>query len=82
MQSDPAHEPGSPEGMTSRDVNDRSELARYISGTHVFPADREALMKQAQAENAPDTVLALLRAIPDRTYDNLQDVAEQLGLTS
>ncbi|WP_062431690.1 DUF2795 domain-containing protein [Herbidospora daliensis] len=63
-------------------MNDRSELARYISGTHVFPADREALMKQAQAENAPDTVLALLRAIPDRTYDNLQDVAEQLGLTS
>ncbi|WP_063909893.1 DUF2795 domain-containing protein [Herbidospora yilanensis] len=79
MQFDPAHEPGSPEGMTSREVNGRSELAKWISGTHVFPADRAALLKQAQSEGAPDIVLALVRSIPDRTYENLQDVVDELG---
>lgn len=82
MQSDPVHEPGSPEGMSAHEVNSRSELAKWISGTHVFPADRDALLKQAQSEGAPEVVLALLRSVPDRSYDNLQDVADELGLTS
>jgi len=67
--------------MTSREVNSRSELAKWISGTHVFPADRDSLLKQAQSEGAPEGVLALIQSIPDRTYENMQDVADQLGLT-
>ncbi|TKK88379.1 DUF2795 domain-containing protein [Herbidospora galbida] len=81
MQPDAAHEPGSPEGMTSGEVDSRSELAKWISGTHVFPADRAALLKQAQSEGAPDVVLAVIRSIPDRRYENLQEVADQLGMT-
>ncbi|WP_285586374.1 DUF2795 domain-containing protein [Herbidospora sp. NBRC 101105] len=65
--------------MTSREVDSRSELAKWISGTHVFPADRAALLKQAQSEGAPDEVLDLVRSIPDRTYENLQDVVDELG---
>ncbi|NAS22103.1 DUF2795 domain-containing protein [Herbidospora sp. NEAU-GS84] len=65
--------------MTSREVDSRSELAKWISGTHVFPADRAALLKQAQSEGAPDEVLDLVGSIPDRTYENLQDVVDELG---
>lgn len=66
--------------MTPREVNGRSELAGWISGTHVFPADRDELLERARSQSAPDGVLATLRSLPDRSYENMEDVAEQLGL--
>lgn len=77
---DPAHQPGSPEGMSAREVDDRSELARSISGTHAFPADRDALLRRARAASAPDEVISALESLPDRTFENMEDVAEELGL--
>ncbi|SDR15357.1 DUF2795 domain-containing protein [Thermostaphylospora chromogena] len=75
----PAHEPGSPEGMSSEDVDLRSAVARWISGTHAFPADRRTLVERAQERFAPDLVLSALRALPDRTYRNVEDIADELG---
>ncbi|GAA2688799.1 DUF2795 domain-containing protein [Nonomuraea recticatena] len=79
--ADPQHEPGSPEGMSSRQVDGRSELSRWISGTHAFPADRDTLLERARSQSAPDGVLAAIRSLPDRVYDNMEAVAEQLGLS-
>ncbi|MEN3534196.1 DUF2795 domain-containing protein [Microbispora sp. ZYX-F-249] len=74
------HEPGSPEGMTKQEVDSRSDLARWISGTHVFPAGREDLLARATSESAPDGVLSALRSLPDRTFANIEDVARELGV--
>lgn len=75
-----AHQPGSPEGLSAQEVDSRSDLARWISGTHVFPADRETLLKRARSQSAPDEVLSVIRSLPDRTYENMEGVAQALGL--
>ncbi|WP_344979889.1 DUF2795 domain-containing protein [Streptosporangium fragile] len=75
----PAHEPGSPEGMSPEDVDRRSNLARWISGVHAFPADRATLLARAESQSAPDPVLSAVRSLPDRTFENMEDVAEALG---
>ncbi|MEU1732313.1 DUF2795 domain-containing protein [Streptosporangium sp. NPDC020145] len=75
----PGHEPGSPEEMTPQEVDSRSVLARWISGTHAFPADRATLLARAEAQSAPDPVLSALRALPDRTFANVEEIAETLG---
>ncbi|OPG06090.1 DUF2795 domain-containing protein [Microbispora sp. GKU 823] len=74
------HEPGSPEGLSRQEVDSRSDLARWISGTHVFPASRQDLLARAESESAPDGVLSALRALPDRTFANVEDVAREFGL--
>ncbi|MBB2910971.1 hypothetical protein FHS43_002236 [Streptosporangium becharense] len=75
----PAHEPGSPEGMSPEDVDRRSNLARWISGVHAFPADRATLIARAEEQSAPDPVLSAVRSLPDRTFENMEDVADALG---
>ncbi|MEW9552467.1 DUF2795 domain-containing protein [Nonomuraea sp. NPDC050783] len=73
-------EPGSPEGMSAREVDQRSDLARWVSGVHAFPADRAALLERARSQSAPEGVLSALRSLPDRTFDNLEDIAQELGI--
>lgn len=75
-----AQEPGSPEGMTAEEVDSRSNLARWVSGVHAFPADKKELVERAQEQFAPDAVLSALRSLPDRSYENMNEVAEQLGI--
>jgi hypothetical protein len=74
-------EPGSPEGMSRQQVESRSELARWISGVHAFPAERAELLERAQSQSAPEPVLAAIRSLPDRTFDNVEDIAKELGLS-
>lgn len=74
------HTPGSPEGMSPADVDSRSDLAKWISGVHAFPAGRAALLSRARSRHAPDPVLAALRSLPDRDYANTEDVARELGI--
>ena len=74
------HEPRSPEGMRPEDVEDRSDLAKWISGVHAFPADRATLLARAESRLAPEPVLAAIRSLPDRGYANTQDVARELGI--
>ncbi|MER5626236.1 DUF2795 domain-containing protein [Streptosporangium sp. NPDC002544] len=80
LGTDRAHQPGSPEGLSAQEMDSRSDLATWISGTHAFPADRETLLERARAQSAPDEVLSAIRSLPDRTYENMEGVAQELGL--
>lgn len=77
--SDP-HQPGTPSGTDPADIERRAALAEVL-GKEVWPADRDALLAKAEEADAPDTVLAQLRRLPDgRQFENVQDIAEALGL--
>jgi uncharacterized protein DUF2795 len=71
-------------GTGSLDLDDaeaRSDIARFIDPS-TFPADREGLLDNAEANNAPPTVLERLQALPaGRTYQALPDVWSALGGT-
>jgi hypothetical protein len=63
------------------DAEARADIARFLTPS-AFPADREALLADAQGNNAPEAVLERLRALPEgRTYENVQDVWGTLGGT-
>ena len=65
---------GVPDGMTEEDVEARSELATYL-GKSVYPAVSAVLIETAEGNDAPDSVIARLRALPaGREYVNVQDV--------
>jgi hypothetical protein len=77
--SDP-HQPGTPSGTDPADIERRAALAEVL-GKEVWPADRDALVAKAEAVDAPDGVLGQLRRLPEgRQFENVQDVAEALGL--
>ena len=64
---------GVPDGMTEQDVERRSELAGFLG--RVWPATGAQLVDIAAGNEAPDSVLGTLRALPPgRVFDNLQDV--------
>ena len=63
------------------DAETRADIARFLAPS-VFPADREALLADAEGNHATDEVLERLRALPaGRAYENLQDVWSALGGT-
>jgi Protein of unknown function (DUF2795) len=63
------------------DAGARSDIARFIDPS-TFPADREGLLANAEANNAPPAVAERLQALPgDRTYQGLPDVWSALGGT-
>ena len=69
---------GVPEGMTERDVEERSEIASYL-GKEVWPANRLTLLETAAGRNAPETVLNRLRELPDGpAFANLREVWAKL----
>ena len=77
--SDP-HQSATPAGTDPGDIERRAALAEAL-GKEVWPADRNALVAKAEESTAPDPVLAQLRRLPEgRTFENVQDVAEALGL--
>ena len=71
-------------GTGSLDLDDaeaRSDIARFLDPS-AFPADREGLLANAEANNAPEAVLGRLQALPGgTTYDALPDVWAALGGT-
>jgi hypothetical protein len=52
-----------PPGMSLTDVEERSELGRWL-GRAVFPADRDEVMDHLRHVNAPDHVVDELRLAP------------------
>jgi hypothetical protein len=63
------------------DAETRADIARFLTPS-VFPADREALLADAEANRAPEEVTERLRALPaGRAYENVQDVWSTLGGT-
>jgi hypothetical protein len=74
------HQPATPPGTDERDIERRTALSEVL-GKEVWPADRDTLLAKAQEGNATDSVLHQLRELPDgRQFENVQDVAQALGL--
>ena len=70
---------GTPEGMTTEDVEERSRLAQYLVGAR-YPATAAALRDLAAANHAPDVVREVLDRLPyDRDYANVNDVWTAAG---
>jgi hypothetical protein len=65
--------------MSSRDVEERSRLGRFITMT-ALPGDREALVANALANAAPDDLVTALRGLPpDTVYQTVSEVWAALG---
>ena len=63
------------------DAETRADIARFLHPS-TFPADREALLADAEANHAPADVLERLQALPaGRAYENVQAVWSALGGT-
>jgi Protein of unknown function (DUF2795) len=63
------------------DAEARADIARFLDPS-AFPADREALLANAEGNQAPAEVLERLQALPGgRAYENVQDVWATLGGT-
>ena len=74
------HTPATSPGTDQRDIERRSAIAQAL-GKDVWPADRNTLIGKAEEGSAPDAVLAQLRRLPaDRTFTNVQEVAQELGI--
>jgi hypothetical protein len=57
----------------------RRELSRHLR-LGVFPAERDALVAEAQANEAPDQVLEWLREVPPgRRFETVYEVWDALG---
>lgn len=72
---------GTPPGMTPRDVEERSEVARYLAGLRK-PTRPAELAQRAAESGAPDNVVNALRNLPDQEYSRITEVAEALGLSN
>ncbi len=71
--------PGTPSGLTSEDVDGRTELGKYLP-YRTFPADKARLLATAAEQDAPDTVMGELGRLPASTsYENVAEVWEALG---
>jgi hypothetical protein len=83
-EDQPTPQPRLTEATASLDLDDaeaRSDIARYLDPA-AFPADRDGLVANAEANNAPEVVLERLLALPaGRTYERLPDVWAALGGT-
>ncbi|MDK3255852.1 DUF2795 domain-containing protein [Blastococcus capsensis] len=74
------HQPATPPGTSAGDIERRAAIAEAL-GKEVWPADRDQLVARAQEGPAADRVLADLRRLPaDQQFENVQEVAEALGL--
>jgi hypothetical protein len=70
---------GAPAGMTAEEVEQRSELGRFLPMSN-WPADAARLRTAARERQAPDGVLALLDRLPeDRSYRTVAEVWAALG---
>lgn len=64
--------------LDDADAERRSALARSIEPS-VFPARPAELEASAAGNFAEDGIIRALQALPDRVYDNVQDVWSTLG---
>ena len=63
------------------DAETRADIARFLNPSS-FPADREALLADAEANHAPAGVTERLEALPaGRSFENVQDIWSALGGT-
>jgi hypothetical protein len=72
--------PGVPPGMTPREVEERSLLARYL-GPAAFPGSKSELVAKLRENHAPDRFISRIDGLPaNKMFANVREVAEGLGL--
>ncbi|NJP32508.1 DUF2795 domain-containing protein [Micromonospora thermarum] len=70
---------GAPKGMSSRDVEDRSRLGRFITMS-ALPGDRATLIANARDNDAPDDIITALEGLPEGIrYQTVSEVWAALG---
>jgi hypothetical protein len=70
-----------PGGPDPDEVAERSDISRHLR-LSIFPADRDALLHEAQENNAPDNVLRDLRRLPpDISFGTVHEVWAALSGT-
>lgn len=69
---------GTPPGMTVRDVEERSAMARALAGVR-YPASSATLADHAAAHGAPDDAVAALKELPEGPYHGFAEVSAALG---
>lgn len=57
---------------------DPTDVQRALVGLD-YPAAKEAIVRHAETEGAPDRILRQLRDIPPRTYDDPTSVMEEFA---
>ena len=76
------HQPATSPGTNHGDIERRAALAESL-GKEVWPADRDQLIAKAQEGTAPDRVMSDLQRLPaGRQFENIQEVAQALGLAT
>jgi hypothetical protein len=66
------------QGIDYGDVRTREQIGQAIADAS-FPASRSDLLRQAEESDAVDWVVAALRGLPDRQFENVEAVWEALG---
>lgn len=64
--------------LDDADADRRSELARFLDPS-LFPARPSQLEESAAGHFAGDSLIRALQALPDRVYENVQDVWSTMG---
>jgi len=65
-------------GRGNPDKASPSAVEHYIKGIH-FPCDKNALIQQAQGNNAPDDVMSVLNRFEEKQYTSAVDIAKEVG---
>ncbi|MFW3616010.1 DUF2795 domain-containing protein [Billgrantia antri] len=55
-----------------------ANITHHLQGVD-FPAQREDLVTQAQANGAEDDVLEVIRRLPEQKYESMADVTKGVG---
>lgn len=53
-------------------------IDRYIKGLH-FPASKRDLLSQAKKNSAPDDVMKVLGKFSEHDYNNVTEIAKEIG---
>jgi hypothetical protein len=71
---------GVPSGMTPREVEERSLLARHL-GKSIYPATRADIVAKLREEHAPSRFVDRVEQLPDgKQFENVQEIAMALGM--
>jgi Protein of unknown function (DUF2795) len=78
-EREPSSRTGDPYALGPDTETARAELSRHMR-LSAFPGDRDALLAEAEENNAPEPVLQALRRLPEgQQFETVYDVWEALG---